>query len=89
MPTQVEKLRKFQGGGGEGGGSDKNSLEWKFQGSEGSKAKVPSVGGGAGRGMDFFSNYTLCLLWEGVHETSGTSKWQLRFKELHKYNAQT
>ena len=38
MPTQVEKLRKFPGGG-----SDKNSLEWKFQGSGGSKAKVPSV----------------------------------------------
>ena len=65
MPAQVEKLRKFQGAGG---GSEKHALEWKFQGSGGSKAKVPSVGGGGG-GMDIFWNYTLCLLWEGVHET--------------------
>ena len=42
MPTQVEKLRKFQGAEG----SEKHALEWKFQGSGESKAKVPSVGGG-------------------------------------------
>ena len=45
MPTQVEKLRKFQGAGG----SEKHALEWKFQGSGGSKAKVPFVGAGGGR----------------------------------------
>ena len=33
----------------------------------GLKQKCPPWGGGGG--MDIFWNYTLCLLWEGVHET--------------------
>ena len=58
MPTQVEKLRKFQGAG-VGGGTEKHALEWKFQGSGGSKAKVPSVGGGGG--VWIFSGTTHCV----------------------------
>ena len=57
MPTQVEKLRKFQGAGG----SEKHALEWKFQGSGGSKAKVPSVGGGGGCEVWIFSGTTHCV----------------------------
>ena len=41
VPNQVGKLHKFLGMWR----SDKKSLEGKFQGVEGSKAKVPSVGG--------------------------------------------
>ena len=51
VPNQVEKLRKFQGLGGEGG-YDKHPLEWKLQRGGGSKAKCPSFGGGGG--MDIF-----------------------------------
>ena len=66
MPTQVEKLRKFQWWGG-----GLTSTPWngnsKGVGGGGSKANVPSVVRGGGR--DIFCNYILCLLREGVHET--------------------
>ena len=55
VPNQVGKLQKFRGVWR----SDNKPLEEKFQGIEGSKAKVPSVGGG---GMDIFLNYTMHIV---------------------------
>ena len=51
-PKQVGKLQKFLGVGR----SDKKPREGKFQGVEGSEAKVPPSAGG---GMDIFLNYTM------------------------------
>ena len=55
VPNQVGKLHKFLGVWR----SDKKPLEGKFQGVEGSKAKVPSVGG---EGMVIFLNYTMHIV---------------------------
>ena len=54
MPTQVEKLRKFQGGKG-----GLTSTPWNENSKEGgSKAKVPSVEGGE---VGIFSGTTHCV----------------------------
>ena len=65
MPTQVEKLRKFQWWGGGLTSTPWNVNSKGVWGGGESKAKMPSVGGD----RDIFCNYTLCLLREGVHET--------------------
>ena len=64
-----ENSRKFRGVGG----CDKQPLEKEIPAGSGSKVKVPSVkgkwGGGGGRGVDIFWNYTIqvnCLL----HQTN-------------------
>ena len=55
VPNQDGKSHKFQGVRG----YDKHPLERKFEEGRGSKAKVPSVGGG--RSMDIFWNYTFSI----------------------------
>ena len=54
-PNQVGKLQKFLGVWR----SDKKPLEGKFQGVDGSEAKVPLSGGGI---MDSFLNYTMHIV---------------------------
>ena len=46
VPNKVEKLQKFQGGGG---GYDKHPVKWKFQWGEGLKQKCPPWGRRGGR----------------------------------------
>ena len=52
VPNQVEKLRKFQGAGGGGGGTQ--PLEWKFEGGGGVKQKCPPWGGGYGYFLELY-----------------------------------
>ena len=68
MPTQVEKLRKFQwwGGGLTSTPWNGNSKGVGGGGGGGIKQICPPEWGGGG---DIFCNYILCLLREGVHET--------------------
>ena len=63
IPNQTEKLRKFQGVGGEGGGGGRYATPWmEIPGGRGSKVEVPSVG----RGVWIFSG-TTC--WQYLYLT--------------------